>query len=292
MCHANRMNGAQGYCRSGMGYHISSICIHKGEEPVISGKHGICNIFFSRCNLQCIYCQNFQISTLKNDVQENEYTLEEVVSRIEKYLDEGCTHVGFVSPSHVIPQLTVIIQNLRSKGRKPVFVYNSNAYDRVETLKTIEGFVDVYLPDLKYLDAELAGAYSGATDYPEIACAAIREMYRQKGSTLVFDDAGYATSGLIIRHLVLPGHVENSKSVLRFIAGELSPRVHVSLMSQYYPTPAVSDHPLLGRQLSMDEYRQVADEMEKLGLFRGWIQEPESHENYRPDFKLVHPFEP
>jgi putative pyruvate formate lyase activating enzyme len=225
-------------------------------------------------------------------VQEKEYILEEVVNQIENHLDEGCTHVGFVSPSHVLPQVLAIVEALRSKGRHPVFVYNSNGYDSPESLKIFEGKIDVYLPDLKYMDSDIAAAYSGAANYPHVAAAALKEMYRQKGSTLLLDDNGMAQSGLIIRHLLLPGHVENSKSVLRFIAEELSPLVHVSLMSQYYPTPAVMSHPELGRQISAEEYEQVVEEMENLGIFRGWIQEPESHLNYRPDFMLKHPFEP
>lgn len=290
-CHINRDLAADGYCRTDSGYHIGSICIHRGEEPVISGSNGICNVFFSRCNLQCIYCQNFQISTLKSDVQESVLTLDEVVQTIESYLDAGCTHVGFVSPSHVIYQMKEIIQALNQRTRHPVYVYNSNAYDKVETLKELEGLIDVYLPDLKYLDRDLAANYSIASNYPEIATAALKEMYRQKGSTLICDENGTAQSGLIIRHLVLPGQVENSKTVLRFIAEELSPLVHISLMSQYYPTPAVRDHPLLGRCITHDEYQQVVEEMENLGLFRGWVQEYESQLNYRPDFGQGHPFE-
>lgn len=141
------------------------------------------------------------------------------------------------------------------------------------------------------MSGKLAQDFSSASNYPEVAKAAIKEMYRQKGSTLIVDENDSAVSGLIIRHLVLPGQVENSKEVLRFIAEELSPLVHVSLMSQYYPTAAVKDHPMLGRQISIEEYEEVAAEMEKLGIFRGWIQEPESYENYRPDFDRCHPFE-
>lgn len=290
-CHANRKLGAHGYCKTDSGYHIGSICVHRGEEPVISGPHGICNIFFSRCNLQCIYCQNFQISTLKSDVQETVYSLAEVVRIIEFYLDQGCTHVGFVSPSHVVHQMKDIIHALNHRVIRPVYVYNSNAYDKVEVLRTLEGLIDVYLPDLKYMEPDLAANYSGAGNYPEVATAALKEMYRQKGSTLLLHEDKTAQSGLIVRHLVLPGHVGNSKAALKFIAEELSPLVHVSLMSQYYPTPAVRSHPELGRCITFEEYQQVVEEMEKLGLFRGWVQEHESQATYRPDFQQEHPFE-
>jgi len=290
-CHANRIEYPLGYCNTDAGFHISSICLHRGEEPPISGPTGICNIFFSRCNLQCIYCQNYQISTLGHDVQKSVYTLDEVVSNIEFYLSYGCTHVGFVSPSHVIVQVKAIIEALLNRGHSPVFVYNSNGYDSVETLRSLEGLIDVYLPDLKYMDSGLAAKYSGAGNYPEAASAALKEMYRQKGSTLIHDEQGCAESGLLIRHLVLPGHVENSKAVLRFIAEELSPLVHISLMSQYYPTPAVAGHPQLGRPIKASEYKQVLKEMRQLGMFRGWIQDFDSHASYRPDFSLDHPFE-
>lgn len=291
MCNAMRSKGETGYCNTDNKFHISSICLHKGEEPAISGPNGICNIFFSRCNMQCIYCQNYQISTTEPGVQDAILTIDEIVKQVEYYLDNGCTHVGFVSPSHVITQMREIIAALHKRGRKPVLVYNSNGYDNAATIRSLEGIIDVYLPDLKYFDPEIAEAYSGAKNYPQIASSAIREMYRQKGSTLIMSEDGCALSGLIIRHLVLPGHIENSKAVVRFIAQELSPLIHVSLMSQYYPVPRVEGHPNLGRLLNHAEYQQVVDEMESFGIFRGWIQDIESHENYRPDFERTHPFE-
>ncbi|MBE0662005.1 MAG: radical SAM protein [Bacteroidales bacterium] len=291
LCNAMRDNGETGYCNTDNRFHISSICLHHGEEPTISGPNGICNIFFSRCNLQCIYCQNYQISTTGSGVQDAVLSLDEIINKVEQYLDNGCTHVGFVSPSHVILQVREIIGALHKRGRQAVFVYNSNGYDSVSTIKSLEGMIDVYLPDLKYMDTEIAEAYSGAKDYPQIASSALREMYRQKGSTLILSEDGCALSGLIIRHLVLPGHIENSKAVLKFIAQELSPLIHVSLMSQYYPIPQVEDHPNLGRLLNHTEYQQVVDEMGLLGIFRGWIQDIESHDNYRPDFDKNHPFE-
>lgn len=290
-CNADRLSGSLGYCCIGDAFQISSICIHRGEEPVISGSKGICNIFFNSCNLQCVYCQNYQISTRKPEAHGSMLSLEQIVGQIVSCLDQGCTHVGFVSPSHVIPQMLSIIQALSAAKRNPVFVYNSNGYDKVETLQMLEGYIDVYLPDFKYMDPALAGEYSGAADYPHHAAMALKEMYRQKGSTLLLDDHGCAQSGLIIRHLILPGNTENSKKVLRFIAEELSPFLHVSLMSQYYPTHAVARHPILGRQITVQEYQSVTDEMESLGMYRGWIQHPDSHNNYRPDFDRNHPFE-
>jgi putative pyruvate formate lyase activating enzyme len=288
-CGVDRSAGAPGYCRSGIGLEIASICLHRGEEPAISGERGICNIFFSHCNLQCVYCQNEQIS--RNDSPARGMPLDEVVAAVSRLLDEGASSIGFVSPSHMIPQMRSIVEALRATGRRPVVVFNTNAYDRAETIASIEDLVDVYLPDFKYMDHSLALELSGAWDYPDVARAALREMYRQKGSNLALRDDGTASSGLIVRHLILPGQTENSTAVLRAIAEELSPSVHLSLMSQYYPSAGVAGHPWLGRCITRGEYDEVLDELERLGFSRGWIQELESEKIYRPDFTKPHPFE-
>jgi putative pyruvate formate lyase activating enzyme len=289
-CGADRFNGASGWCGSDAGFNISSICLHKGEEPAISGKHGICNIFFSRCNLACIYCQNHQISDRKGEVPEYKLSFSEVVKCIKSYLDKGCTIVGFVSPSHYVPHVKAIIDALRQDGRNPTFVYNTNAYDKAEEIKELESYIDVYLPDLKYLDEKHSRLYSGAKNYPEFAKAAIKEMYHQKGSTLQFDETGQATKGLIIRHLILPGLATNSKAILQWIAWELSPSVAISLMAQYYPAGKVLKHAVLGRAVNREEYKSVVNEMETLGFYKGWVQDLRSHEHYRPDFQSDHPF--
>ena len=290
-CHVNRLVGQHGFCKSDASFNIASICIHHGEEPAISGTDGICNIFFTNCNLQCIYCQNFQISD--NRISRCLYNMEltDVISKITQILDHGIKRVGFVSPSHFIPQMQVIIAVIHSLGYKPVWVYNSNGYDKAETLQSLEGIIDVYLPDFKYMEPQLAYNYSGASDYPEFAMKSLKEMMRQKGTALFMDDDNTAESGIIIRHLVLPGHVENSIRIMRFLAEEISPRIHVSLMAQYYPTKRMANHPQLGRCVTEQEYRQVVDEMDKLGICNGWIQEFESNEFYRPDFDQPHPFE-
>lgn len=290
-CHANRLSGKTGWCKSDQSFSIASICLHHGEEPAISGTNGICNVFFTNCNLQCIYCQNFQISDTNAGRSMYNMELSEVISAITRFLDEGIGRVGFVSPSHFIPQMQVIIGVIHSLGYKPVWVYNTNGYDKAETLRSLEGVIDVYLPDFKYMDPQLSHDYSGARDYPEHAMKALREMMRQKGATLILGDDNTAESGIIVRHLVLPGQVENSLRVMRFLAEEISPRIHVSLMAQYYPTKRVKDHPRLGRGVTENEYQQVVDEMDRLGIVNGWIQEFESNEFYRPDFDQPHPFE-
>ncbi len=290
-CGANRLSNKLGYCKSDTSYFISSICIHRGEEPPISGPIGICNIFFGHCNLQCVYCQNHQISDNKNPFAARRYTLREVLSEIVSCLNAGCEAVGFVSPSHFIPQFKVIVDALHQLDLHPVIVFNTNGYDRVETLKELESLVDVYLPDFKYTDPILSRKYSDAKDYPEVAKKAFREMYRQKGSSLITNENGIAERGILIRHLVLPGHVQNSIDVLRFLAEEISTSIHISLMSQYHPTHLVKHISPINRTLYQNEYQKVVDAFYDLGFYNGWIQDLESYENYRPDFRREHPFE-
>jgi len=288
-CNVNRLEGESGICGSSGGFTISSICIHEGEEPAVSGSNGICNVFFSRCNLSCRYCQNYQISCNKGQVNEASMQLEEVIDSIIRILDQGCHAVGFVSPSHCIPQVKIIIETLRLNAYNPVFVYNTNGYDKTEELKDLENYIDIYLPDYKYSDPNLGRRFSKVPDYPEVALAAIKEMYRQKGSTLVMNESGFAEKGLIIRHLILPGYVENSIQVLNSIA-DISVSLAVSLMAQYWPTPGVINHPDLGRSLRPEEYEKVKSELENLGFYKGWIQDLESNTCYRPDFDAETPF--
>jgi len=272
------------------GLNIASVCIHKGEEPAISGKEGICNVFFEGCNLRCLFCQNHEISQGRN-YRSNGTKLGDILGQIEFILSQGINSVGFVSPSHMVHQVRAIIEELNSNGLKPVTVYNTNSYDKVESLKNLDGLIDVYLPDFKYATSDLAAELSGAPDYPVFALRAIKEMYYQKGSTLQLDANGKAESGLIIRHLVLPGYVEESKNVLRTIAEEISTGVNISLMSQYHPVYLAGNHHLLNRTLYKSEYESVVEEMERLGFRNGFIQDVESNASFRPDFSKEHPFE-
>ncbi len=295
-CHVNRLKERNGYCEADCSFDIGAICKHTGEEPALSGEKAICNVFFAHCNLRCSYCQNYQISRNKKKIIGREYTLNAVVSKITEILDEGIDLLGFVSPSHFIPQMKAIIYALNEQGRRPVIVYNTNSYDKVETLKSLEGLIDVYLPDFKYSNSKLSKEFSDADNYPEIALKAIKEMVRQKGTTLKLNERGQAESGVIIRHLILPNYIRNSIEALRQIAHEVSSLVHISLMSQYYPLPDVINHPQIGRTVTKDEYDKVVAEMQSLGLFRGWLQEHESNEYFRPDFfrsdadSYQHPF--
>lgn len=290
-CGVDRFAGGAGYCGADAGMNIASICVHRGEEPVISGPSGICNIFFSGCNLHCIFCQNHEISSPDNRHIRNYFSYEETLESVGNILSSGIRSIGFVSPSHVVPQMKAIIRGLHEKGLRPVLVYNTNGYDKPEVIDSLEGLIDVYLPDFKYVTQKIAKEFSDASDYPDVAIKALKRMYYQKGSKLLIDDEGRAVSGLLIRHLVLPGHAEESKKVLRIIAEELSTGVHISLMSQYHPSPGLVNHSDLGRSLYYSEYSEVAEEMQRLGFRNGWLQDMDSNINYKPDFSKEHPFE-
>jgi putative pyruvate formate lyase activating enzyme len=290
-CGVDRYRGGTGICATDAGLNIASICIHRGEEPVISGSKGICNIFFEGCSLNCIYCQNHEISHPCRSSGRSHTDLSNVLDQICRILETGINAVGFVTPSHVVPQVKAIINGLHSRGFRPVAVYNTSSYDRVETLRSLTDIIDVYLPDFKYVTSSLSSEYSGAADYPSVALKALREMYYQKGSVLRVDEAGNAEWGMLIRHLVLPGHAEESIRLLETIADELSTGVHLSLMSQYHPSPNVRYHQMLNRPLSREEYEKVVTAMERLGFRNGWVQGMDSSQNYLPDFRKDHPFE-
>jgi len=291
-CGVNRFEGHAGYCGTDAGMNIASICVHRGEEPPISGPDGICNIFFSGCNMRCIYCQNHEISRHSGSSAGSSLTgFNQAVKTITSILDKGIKAVGFVSPSHVVPQVKALIRELNRLGYKPVTVYNTNSYDKPETLREIAGMIDVYLPDYKYCTSEISRTCSDAYNYPGIAIKALKEMYYQKGSTLFTDDEGIAVRGMLVRHLVLPGNVEETIKVLGSIAEELSPGVHISIMSQYNPLFVSAGYNSLGRKLHSEEYLRAVEEMTSLGFRNGWLQDPESYDNYLPDFTRDHPFE-
>jgi len=290
-CGVNRNQGELGYCRaSGQSVAVGTICAHHGEEPVISGSGGICNVFFMHCNLQCSFCQNVQISHNQSPLINHTDSILNVSRRITHLLDQGCRAIGFVSPTHYLPHMIAIIETIRESGYRVPVVYNTNAYDKPEVLRILEGYVDIYLPDFKYGIAETGCLLSEADDYPDVALKAIKEMYRQKGSTLIIDEYGQAVSGLIIRHLVLPGNVTNSIKVLEMIAGELSVKVNISLMSQYNPLYYKLNDPAMQRVLTPEEYDKVKDAFSNLGFYRGWIQELNSFGFYNPDFSSDTPF--
>ena len=281
---------AQGFCHAGRETEIAAVCAHHGEEPPISGERGICNVFFAHCNLQCIYCQNWQIST---HASVTSATSNPSATGIAAVLGETENIIGFVTPTHYADSIPAIVEELHRRGLHPVTVYNTSGYETVETLRMLEPYIDVYLPDFKYADADLAARYSHAPDYPQRALEALSEMYRQKGSALITDERGLAVSGIIVRHLVLPGCVDNSLGVLDRIA-DISLNLHVSLMAQYYPPQGINGGATLPDQLSRtvsaEEYDTVVEHFHATGLHNGWLQELTAQNTYRPDFSAPTPF--
>jgi putative pyruvate formate lyase activating enzyme len=289
-CLTNRYDGELGYCKVGADPLVASITIHRGEEPVISGTKGICNIFFAHCNLVCSFCQNFQISR-NNSLQSNwigSYSL--IVDLIIDILENGIDIIGFVSPTHQVYQMVKIIDDLHQRGYHPTVVYNTNCYDNPELLRELDGIVDVYLPDIKYYDDNLAKKYSDAPEYFNIAMAALKEMIWQKGTSIRLKDNGLIESGVILRHLVLPGLCNDSINIFNELEKRISNSITISLMSQYYPVNTNIPDKSFQRKVGKNEFESVIKTIEKLGFIRGWIQDLSSSNYYLPNFLTDTPF--
>lgn len=288
-CGNDRLADEIAACYSGRLPIVSSYTAHFGEEPCLSGTGGAGNIFFGNCNLRCVYCQNYQISQTWKEQKKNEVTHERLAEMMLELEARGCHNIGFVSPTHFAPQMARAILIAAERGFNLPIVYNTNAYDSVEVLRLLEGIVDVYLPDLKYADAEAGFQYSKIRDYPLHARAAIKEMHRQMGSELVFDDNGLLKRGLLIRLLVLPNDIAGLEENLRWIRDELGPRTAISLMAQYYATNKAATDPryiLLSRRISEGEWFEAISLLETLGIEEGFMQEYESASfYYRPNFE-------
>jgi putative pyruvate formate lyase activating enzyme len=292
-CFVNRVEGKRGSCHSGVLPVVSSFCAHKGEEPVLSGSRGSGTIFFGNCNMSCVYCQNYQISQDHEAQRANEISTTELARHMVYLQDElQCHNINLVSPSHFVPQIVRAVLEAVPMGLHLPLVYNTGGYDYLETIKQLEGIIDIYLPDLRYSSDRWAMRYSMAPMYVRSARAAIREMHRQVGR-LEVDDDGVAVKGLIVRHLILPGDLAGSEDSLKWLAEEISPRVAVSIMSQYYPAHKSASIPELARSITAEEYARVVKMVEETGLQNGWVQDMGADANYRPDFKReLHPFEP
>jgi putative pyruvate formate lyase activating enzyme len=288
-CGNDRTRGELARCYSGALPVVSSYTPHFGEEPALTGKHGAGNIFFGNCNLRCVYCQNYQISQAHKEQIKNEVTHERLASMMLELQSRGCHNINFVSPTHFAPQLARAVLIAAERGLNLPIVYNTNAYDSTEVLRLLEGIVGVYLPDLKYADSSEGYTFSKVPNYAEHARAALREMFRQTGDELVFAPDGTLQRGLVVRLLVLPNDVAGVRESLEWIRGELSPRVAVSLMAQYYATnKAATDerYTLLSRRISESEWWRAVSVLEELGMEEGWMQEYDGASHYyRPDFK-------
>lgn len=279
-CKINRKQGQIGRCKSKDTVKIALYSTHNFEEPCISGKKGSGTVFFSNCNLNCVFCQNYEIS---QQGKGREITIQELAEIFIKQQENDVENINLVTPTSYVPQIIEAIKIARKNGLKIPIVYNTNGYEKVETIKMLEGYIDIYLPDLKYSDNLLAKSLSKVDNYFEIATKAIKEMYRQVGKP-VFNKQGIMQKGMIIRHLVLPNHILNSRRVLKWINNNMND-VYVSVMAQYFPTYKAKEIEDINRKLTKEEYKQIEEYLYRLNLENGYIQELGEHEEeYVPKF--------
>jgi putative pyruvate formate lyase activating enzyme len=282
-CNVDRTSGEYGICQSGDLPVVSSYTPHFGEEPVLSGSRGAGNIFFGNCNLRCVFCQNYVISQNYKVERKNEVSSERLADIMLELQGKGCHNIGLVSPTHFSASILQAIYLAAVRGLRLPIIYNTNGYDSVEMLKLYDDVIDIYLPDFKWGENSVGKTYSRVSDYFDAVKPAVEEMYRQVGSELVYED-GIVTRGLVVRHLVMPNGLAETESVFRFIA-DLDPKIHISLMAQYYPSNKAERYPLISRNISSSEYYRAIELLDKFGLENGWVQETESKESYRPFFE-------
>jgi len=272
-CQVNRLADDRGVCAAGLDVVVSSVSLHHGEEPPVSGVAGSDTIFFTHCNLKCVFCQNYPIS---HQGRGEPISLDELADSMLALQRAGAHNVNLVTPTHYAPQILDALGRAFERGLDVPVLYNCGGYESVETLELFDGLVDIYMPDMKYADPEVARKLSSAPDYPDVNRRAIREMHRQVGD-LVLDAAfgrerAIAVRGLLVRHLVLPEGLAGTEQVMQFLAEEISPNTAVSLMSQYFPQYRADEFPEIARRITADEYRAAQEAMERHGLHRGWHQ--------------------
>ncbi len=275
-CGVNRLNGGCGVCNVGADPVVASWNVHPWEEPPISGTRGSGTIFFSGCTGKCRFCQNYPISQYGYG---NRVTCERLGEMMLELQGRGCHNINFVTPTHFVPQILAATDCAAGRGLRVPLVYNSSGYETVETLRLLDGVIDIWLPDAKYTDDAVARRISGFPGYVAHNRAALREIFRQVGDRLILDEGGIVRRGMIIRHLVLPDGLADTSGVMRWIAAELSPRVQVSVMDQYFPAYKAVGDPVLGRKITGEEYEAALDAFESAGLENGWMQE---HDEYDP----------
>jgi putative pyruvate formate lyase activating enzyme len=282
-CKVDRTNGELGTCASGALPIVSSYTPHFGEEPILSGTRGAGNIFFGNCNLKCVFCQNYEISQSYYTEKNNVVSYQRLAEIMLELQEMKCHNIGLVSPTHfsaaIIPAIYIAVQ----KGLRLPIIYNTNGYDSVDMLKLYDGIIDIYLPDLKYGNNGFAKTYSKIDNYFDKTKDALKEMHRQVGDELVYE-GDVVARGMIIRHLVLPNDLADSERVFKFISEELSPKIHISLMSQYNPVHKAHKDILINRHIRESEYEKAIGLTEKYVLYNGWFQEMESCISYTPEF--------
>jgi putative pyruvate formate lyase activating enzyme len=268
-CGVNRLKDEMGFCRTGREAQVYSYFAHHGEEPALSGTGGSGTIFFARCNLKCCYCQNYDFSQLNEGRRTTKRELADCMLSLQK---EGCHNINFVTPTHVIPQILEALVMAVEEGLHLPLVYNTSGYELPETIRSLSGIIDIYLPDMRYANNALASKYSNAESYADYNKAAVKEMFRQVGDAQ-FDENGLITAGLIIRHLVLPQNIAGTEEILAFIANEISTKTPISLMSQYIPAFEADNYPPLDRPITIEEYEKAIALLKKYGFENGWVQE-------------------
>lgn len=283
-CHVNRNKGRRGYCKETSELTVARAALHMWEEPCISGQCGSGTVFFSGCAMGCVFCQNQLIAT-------GEWGKQITVSRLAgiflELQEQGAANLNLVTAGHYVPQVMEGLDLARSRGFLLPVVYNSSGYEKAETLGMLEGDVDVYLPDFKYMDPRIAQRYSNAPDYSQYAKSAIREMVRQVGEA-EFDSRGMMKKGVIVRHLILPGHTKDSMEVLKYLYETYGEQIYISIMNQYTPMEKVLGFPEINRKVTDREYRRVVNYAVELGITNGFIQEGETaSESFIPDFHNV-----
>lgn len=280
-CGANRQKGQRGRCCADAKIRVARAALHMWEEPCISGQEGSGTVFFSGCSLGCIYCQNREISGGESGLDISVSRLADIFLELEA---QGANNINLVTAGHYVLQVISALEKAKNSGLHIPVVYNSSGYEKVETLNLLKGLVDVYLPDFKYMDPVLAGKYSGAPDYPEVARKAIQEMVRQRPQPQ-FDGRGMMVAGVIVRHLLLPGHVKEAKHVVDYLHREYGEKIYISMMNQYTPGPAVENDPLLYRRVTKREYERLLDFAQEIGVVQGFYQDGETaKESFIPAF--------
>ncbi|HPP36691.1 MAG TPA: radical SAM protein [Clostridiales bacterium] len=280
-CHVDRTAGKKGFCGATDGLIVARAALHMWEEPCISGEEGSGTVFFSGCPLGCIYCQNHNIS---RGLAGKTITTERLAEIFLELQGKGANNINLVTPSHYVPQITEALDISRRKGLTIPIVYNCSGYEKVETLKLLEGYVDIYLPDLKYISYEPAAKYSNCRDYFPVAAKAIEEMVRQ-AEEAKFDERGIMQKGVIVRHLALPGYLEDSKRIIKYLYETYGNRIYISIMNQYTPIIMSDVYPELNRRITEEEYKELVDYAVELGVENGFIQEGETAlESFIPEF--------
>lgn len=282
-CSVRRKDGQRGYCHTDAKITLARAALHFWEEPCLSGVQGSGAVFFSGCSMGCVYCQNREIA--KNEIGRT-VTKERLSEIFLELQEQGAHNINLVTPDHYIPSVVMALEMAKKQGLIIPVVCNMSGYEKVEALRLLEGLVDIYLPDFKYMEEETARRYSNAPDYPHVAMEAVKEMVRQVGIPL-FDGEGMMKKGVIVRHLLLPGQLSNSRKVLKYLHHTYGDSIYISIMSQYTPLPHILDYPEINRRVTPREYRKLLEYAEKLGIENGFMQDGEvAEESFIPAFDL------